>query len=104
MVAVERTHSPDVAGPVPAPGEAEVTPKTPRPPKRWETVLTVRRERRSSAFPPETLLVPAGQPLGNLALYLLDPESDDGFARWGFLDELVRIGEPFPVWRILRPF
>lgn len=103
VLAIEKTHSPDVAGPVPAAGEAEVTPKTPRPPKRWETVLSVRRERRRAKFPAGTLLVPAGQPLGNLALHLLEPESDDGFARWGFLDDSIRVGEPFPVWRLPRP-
>jgi hypothetical protein len=104
VVAIEKTHSPDVAGPVPPPGESEITPKTPRPPLRRETVLTVRRERRDASFPPDTLLVRAAQPLGNLALYLLEPESDDGFARWGFLDGALRIGEPFPVWRVLSPF
>ncbi|NUN53650.1 MAG: hypothetical protein HUU06_12815, partial [Planctomycetaceae bacterium] len=100
VLAAERTHSPDVAGPVPRPGETELSPKTPRPPRRWETVLTVRREIRTATFPAEMLLVPAGQPLGNLALYLLEPESDDGFARWGFLDAQIRIGAPFPVWRL----
>ena len=29
-----------------------------------------------------TVLVPAGQPLGVLALYLLEPESDDGIVTW----------------------
>ncbi len=102
VVSIERTHSPDVAGPVPPPGESEITPKTPRPVLRWETVLTVRRECRTRRFPPSTLFVPAAQPLGNLALYLLEPESDDGFARWGFLDRATRVGRPFPVWRVPR--
>jgi hypothetical protein len=103
VVALERTHSPDVAGPVPGPGEVEVTPKTPRPPRRWETVLSVRRERRLLEDAAGMLWVPAAQPLGNLALYLLEPESDDGFARWGFLDGATRVGEPFPVWRVIDP-
>src|SRR6185295_4764806 len=30
-------------------------------------------------------VVRAGQPLGFLALYLLDPESDDGLVTWNFL-------------------
>lgn len=100
VLAVERTFSPDVAGPVPGPGETELSPKTPRPVARWETVYTVRRERRAATLPPETLFVPTAQPLGNLAVYLLEPESDDGFARWGFLDDLARVGEPFPIWRV----
>lgn len=100
VTAIERTHSPDVAGPVPGPGETELSPKTPRPTRRFETVLTVRREIRTAAFPSDTLLIPAAQPLGNLALYLLEPESDDGFARWGFLDASLLLGKPFPVWRL----
>ncbi len=103
VTASEPTFSPDVAGPVPPPGEAEITPKTPRPTARWETVLTVRRERRRAPFPAGTLFVPTAQPLGNLAVYLLEPESDDGFARWGYLDDATRVGEPFPVWRLVRP-
>jgi hypothetical protein len=104
LTGVERTRSPDIAGSVPpadadedAPGGAE------GPPDRWETVLTVRRELRVRAFPPGTLLVPTAQPLGNLVVYLLEPESDDGFARWGFLDEDLRVTEPFPIWRVMRP-
>jgi hypothetical protein len=100
VTAMEKTFSPDVAGPVPAPGEAEITPKTPRPTSRWETVFTVRRERRKQTFPPETLVVLTAQPLGNLAIHLLEPESDDGFARWGYLDATSRVGEPFPIWRL----
>jgi hypothetical protein len=102
VLAVERTHSPDVAGPVPGPGEREVTPKAPRPPLRFETVLSVRRERRAVAIPPGSLLVRTAQALGNLAVYLLEPGSDDGLARWGFLDDRVRAGEAFPVLRLPR--
>ncbi len=89
VTAVERTVSPDIVDP--ALGAAT----------RWETVLTVRRERRTIAPAADLLLVPAGQPLGNLALYLLEPESDDGFARWGFLDAALEVGEPFPVFRLV---
>ena len=90
VTAIERTVSPDITDP--ALGAAT----------RWETVLTVRRERRTIAPAADMLLVPAGQPLGNLALYLLEPESDDGFARWGFLDASLKAGEPFPVYRLLN--
>jgi hypothetical protein len=107
VVAIERTSSPDVTGSTePAGGGAPGT----RPPgsigagtTRWETVLSVRRERRRMAAPAGMLLVKAAQPLGNLALYLLEPESDDGFARWGFLDGEIRAGQPFPVIRLPRP-
>jgi hypothetical protein len=88
VTAIERTVSPDIVDPALG---AET---------RWETVLTVRRERRAIRPPAGLLHVPAAQPLGNLALYLLEPESDDGFARWGFLDGALKVGEPYPVLRI----
>jgi hypothetical protein len=99
VAAIEWTRSPDVTGSVDPAGGAGISEGT----ARRETVLTVRRERRTVPVPPGSLLVLAGQPLGNLALYLLEPESDDGFARWGFLDDRLRVGEPFPVIRVPRP-
>jgi len=48
-------------------------------------------------------IVPAGQPLGLLAMYLLEPESDDGLMSWGFLDSLLAAGKPYPIVRITAP-
>jgi hypothetical protein len=49
-----------------------------------------------------TLVVRTGQPLGILAVYLLEPMSDDGFVDWNVLDPWA--GEPtFPVVRIVQP-
>jgi hypothetical protein len=104
VAAVERTVSPDIAGSVPPVGaDEDAAGGAAGPAKRWETVLTVRRERREVAVPPNLLLVPTAQPRGNLAVYLLEPESDDGFARWGYLDDRLRVGEPFPILRVPRP-
>ena len=47
-------------------------------------------------------VVRAGQPLGVLALYLLEPSSDDGFAAWNVLDPFATERE-FPVVRIVQP-
>jgi hypothetical protein len=71
--------------------------------ERFETVLSVRKERRTVRFEAGTLFVPTGQRLGNLIVYLLEPEADDGLARWEFFDPSVRVGEPFPVYRLPRP-
>jgi len=71
--------------------------------ERFETVLTVRKERRAIRIDAGALLVPTAQPLGNLVVYLLEPESDDGLARWEFFDDAITIGEPFPVFRIAQP-
>lgn len=94
----ERTFSPDVAAAVPPPGEAEVPLSAKPPPKRFETVLTVRAEAARRSFPAGTLVVPTAQRAGTLAVYLLEPSSDDGFARWQFLDPL-ETAEYYPIHR-----
>ncbi len=41
-------------------------------------------ERRHERFPAGSVRIPIDQPLGELAVVLLDPASDDSFFRWGF--------------------
>jgi hypothetical protein len=41
-----------------------------------------------------SLFVPANQPLARLAFMLLEPESDDGLAAWGFIGCDGANGEP----------
>lgn len=50
-----------------------------------------------------TVLVRTGQPLGTLAVYLLEPRATDGLAAWGFLDERLEEGDELPVLRVARP-
>jgi hypothetical protein len=45
-------------------------------------------------------IVRTAQPLGVLAFHLLEPESLDGVATWGFLNLPLRLGEPFPVMKV----
>jgi hypothetical protein len=47
-------------------------------------------------------LVRTGQPLGALAVYLLEPESDDGLVTWNTLDAVLRDGAEFPIVRVTR--
>ncbi|MDQ2931572.1 MAG: M14 family metallopeptidase [Gemmatimonadota bacterium] len=49
------------------------------------------------------VMVPGNQPQAVAALYLLDPESDDGLATWNVFDAELGRGRPFPVWRIPAP-
>jgi hypothetical protein len=42
------------------------------------------------------------QPLGTLAAYLLEPESDDGLTHWGFFDASLRAGNDFPILRVVN--
>ena len=59
-------------------------------------------------FPAGTIVVRTGQPLGALAAYLLEPESDDGLAVWNFFDRDIvpqwgRGFESYPVRKLLKP-
>lgn len=67
---------------------------------REETVVTARVQPGVSRTGPGDLFVPADQPLGTIACYLLEPESDDGLVRWGLFDDSLKPGAPYPVQRL----
>lgn len=46
-------------------------------------------ERRRQAFPPGSVRVSTDQPLGDLAVLLLEPAGPDSFFRWGFFHEVL---------------
>jgi dipeptidyl-peptidase-4 len=50
--------------------------------------------------PAGTFLVRAAQPLGTLAVYLLEPESDDGFAASDTFGEDLMVGTEYPILRL----
>ena len=64
-----------------------------------ETVLRVEAFDERYVIAPDDVIVRADQPWGRLATYLLEPESDDGLARWGYFDDLA-VGDVFPIRRI----
>jgi hypothetical protein len=102
VLSSEKTFSPDVAT-TPVPRGGSEIPLSQRPaPKRFETVLSVRPERRRMKVDAGSLLVRTAQRAGTLAVYLLEPHSDDGFARWEFLDGSIKVGELYPVHRVPR--
>jgi len=60
-------------------------------------------------FPKGTFLVRTAQPLGNLAAYLLEPESDDGLLAWNAFDKFIarewgRGVETYPVYKMYTPW
>ena len=62
------------------------------------------------AFPAGTLVVSTAQPLGALAAYLLEPESNDGLVAWNYFDKFLASswgggteGTVVPVYRFLKP-
>ena len=59
-------------------------------------------------FPEGTLFIPMAQPLGKVAAYLLEPESDDGLLVWNFFDRNLvpqwgRGQQVYPVYKLLEP-
>jgi len=64
--------------------------------------------REEKEFPAGTLFIGIAQPLANVATYLLEPESDDGFLVWNFFDRYLvpqwsRSVQEYPVYRLLKP-
>ena len=64
---------------------------------RWEPVDSI-------ALDPSDYVI-RGQPLGILAQYLLDPQSDDGFVTWNFMDQWLPApgaanGVRYPIMRV----
>ncbi len=51
-------------------------------------------------IPAGGILIRAAQPLGAIAEYLLEPESDDGLATWNVLDQYIKADQPFPIYKI----
>jgi hypothetical protein len=54
-----------------------------------------------ATLPAGTRIVRLAQPLGLLAAYLLEPESDDGLTDWNFMDPWLEVGKPAPVRKIM---
>ena len=57
-------------------------------------------------FPAGTIVVRTGQPLANLAAYLLEPQSNDGLLTWNYFDRYLvpqwGMGfSPYPVYKVI---
>lgn len=63
----------------------------------------VKAARGKREVPAGWLVVPTGQALGNLAVYMLEPQCDDGLAAWNAFDPWMQAGKEFPVWRLMSP-
>jgi len=66
--------------------------------------------RLEGQFHPRRITLPAGsymvrtaQPLGILAFHILEPESLDGAATWGFLGGSLQSHHPYPIAKALAP-
>jgi hypothetical protein len=65
-----------------------------------EVRLKGRWERGLQVMPAGSFLVSTAQPRGALIVYLLEPESDDGFTTWNLFDRQIQKGGRYPVKRI----
>ena len=75
-------------------------------PRRFEghnlVDLKVSPRTEARMVPAGTFMVRTAQPLGTLAVYLLEPRSEDGLATWNFFDADLKPGGDFPVIRLLK--
>ena len=67
-----------------------------------EMELAGRWRDSTATFPAGMLLVRGDQPQAVTALYMLDPESDDGLVTWNVFDGELAPGKFFPVWRVVE--
>jgi hypothetical protein len=67
-----------------------------------EVRLRGRAQKDTIQFPAGSILVRASQPLAALVFYLLEPESDDGFVNWNFLDAYLEKGKTYPIYKLME--
>jgi hypothetical protein len=65
-----------------------------------EVRLKGRWERGLQGLPAKSFIVSTAQPRGPLVVYLLEPESEDGFLTWNLFDQDLKKGGRYPVTRI----
>jgi len=56
-------------------------------------------QRRS--IPAGSWIVRVAQPMGVVAFYMLEPESDDGLVTWNYFDSELAVGGEYPVYRVM---
>ncbi len=85
-------------------GESFVVDSVMRNPRAFqghhETGLKGHWVRGAQSLSAGSFIVSTAQPLAALAVYLLEPESDDGFTTWNFFDIQLKPGGTYPVRRI----
>ncbi len=70
--------------------------------KHHVMALRGRYEAEKVPFSEGTLVVRTAQPLGMLAAYLLEPESEDGLVTWNFLDAYLEAGKVYPIYKLMQ--
>jgi hypothetical protein len=96
----------ELASPLTTDVETFTIEKVTRAPRRIQghdnLKVTWKSNEEKMRFEPGTYLVRTSQPLGLLAAYLLEPESDDGLVSWNFLDAFLEPQKVLPVYKLMR--
>ncbi len=67
-----------------------------------EVTLKGQYKKETVTFPAGSIIVRFAQPLGTLAAFLLEPESDDGLTHWNFFDAYLEVGKAHPVSKVMQ--
>lgn len=54
----------------------------------FNVTVNVKPEQHNETYYPGSVRIPTDQPLGDLVMYLLEPQSPDSFLAWGFFVEI----------------
>jgi hypothetical protein len=69
---------------------------------RTVDAVEVEKKEENYAAKAGTFVVKTNQPLGNLAVYLLEPQAEDGLATWNFFDGSLDADATYPVRRVVK--
>jgi dipeptidyl aminopeptidase/acylaminoacyl peptidase len=70
--------------------------------RRLLQTKTTMEPAKSRMFPAGTAIVRTDQPLTRLIVILLEAQSEDGLAAWGFLGEQLKEGQPYSIVRLAK--
>ncbi|CAN5337335.1 hypothetical protein BH11PLA2_BH11PLA2_42120 [soil metagenome] len=79
--------------------DGSITTTIPKP-KTTTTRLTARAAEGKRNLAPGDFLVRTAQPLGSLAVFLLEAASEDGFGTWMFFKDETKVGSRYPIERL----
>src|SRR5262249_35148829 len=63
---------------------------------------TITEPAKRRIFPAGTAIVRTNQPLARLIVILLEAQSEDGLATWGFFGDQLKEGQPYPIVRLAK--
>jgi hypothetical protein len=66
-----------------------------------EVRLKGHSQKETLNFPAGSIFIRTTQPLKSLIFYLLEPQSDDGFVNWNFIDSHLEKGKTYPICKVM---